>query len=507
MNSRSSTQRATLAFCVLTILAGCAKKGEQVEGRRTASEEASATVAFAPGPSWTKTVAIVRPAGVAGIEAALYDEFEELFVDRLAGFQFLRVSRWPAGMPAAAAGVKPDLLLKESVSVSGWQTDWSDSLIRASTGRVEWADSFRVPIETVLRPADESASRAAFLMGAAEAGPNVRLHDLRFPSRESYLTYLDAVVRLETGGRENIDNAVSDLKDVLREDSSFAPAWRGLARAYLDIVRTGLSRNRVWPELAKDAAFRALAIDSTDGRARTLLGRIEAERGDFRAAVREARRAVADRPNHADAWILLGQAEGQGLARYEPAIAAFRRALELDPASVEAASGLAVLLTGSGREKEVIDVLKRGLLLAPESPMLRTVLSLTRLYSGEIPEARAEIGKALSYAGEDPFVRVIHAMILARSGEKDAALEEVTLRVEPYAGNFASLHVSIAAVYALLGRNGTAVESLEKALSFGYIDYPWMTFDPNFDGLRGDSRFIDCMKRLKAAWGEVSAGA
>lgn len=494
--------RRIAALGAVILLASCGSRKEPAEGFRTATEDSPATATFVPAPRWTKTIALNRLETGSAAEQALFDEFGRSVADRLKGF---RVPRWSRGMPAGATDVKADLLLDCGARIVGDTAMWDLSVLDPASRRSVWNESFRIPVEEFDRAAGTAAQRAATLAGTGgevPAGESVS----RFPEKSLFLIYLRARTAGASGTRQGIDSAVRDYKTVLRQDSLFAPAWRGLGQAYLDIIRTGQDRNRVWPELAKDAALRALRIDSTDGRARTLLGRVEAERGDFRAAVREARRAVADRPNHADAWILLGQTEGQGLARYEPAIAAFRRALDLDPASAEAASGLAVLLTGSGREKEAIDVLKRGLVLAPESPMLRTVLALTRLYAGELPEARAEIGKALSSAGEDPFVRVIYAMILARSGDKDAALGEVTLRVEPYAGNIASLHVSIAAVYALLGRNGTAVESLEKALSFGYIDYPWLSFDPNFAGLRQDPRFQDCMKRLKAAWEEASAG-
>ncbi len=482
------------------LLAACGSKKESAEGFRTADEASSGAAVFTPAPRWEKTVALISRRTGSDAEQALLDDFGQSAADRLRG---VRVPRWTSDMPAAATDVKADLVLDCGVRISGDTAIWDLSLVDPASKRSVWNETSRIPVEEFERAAEAAAERAAALAGAGGGVP-VKDAVSGFPEKSLFLIYLRARAAEASGTRQGIDSAVRDYKAVLRRDSTFSPAWRGLGRAYLDIIQTGLDRNRVWPELAKDAALRSLRIDSTDGRARALLGRIEAERGDFRAAVREAKRATADRPNDPEAWILLGQAEGQGLAVYGPAIDAFRRALELDPASVEAASSLAVLLAGSGRTGEAAAVLERGLLISPESPMLRTVLALVRLVAGEIPEARAEIDKALSSAGEDPFVRVIHAMILARSGEKDAALGEVTLRVEPHAGNMASLHVSIAAVYALLGRNGTAVESLEKALNFGYIDYPWLSRDPHFDGMRKDSRFIDCMKRLKAAWEEAS---
>jgi Flp pilus assembly protein TadD len=491
----------TTAAGLLLFLAACGQKKEPAEGFRTATEESPAAAAFVPAPRWTKTVALICREAGSETEQALFDEFGQSVADRLEGF---RVPRWTRDMPAGATEVRADLLLDGGVRISGDTAVWNLSLVDPASMHARWNETYRLPVGEFERVAEAAAFRAVVLAGAGKdaRGPETISH---FPGKSLFDIYLRARTAGAAGSRMGIDSAVRDYKTVLKQDSTFAPAWRGLGQAYLDVVRMGLDRNRVWPELAKDAALRALAIDSTDGRARTLLGRIEAERGYFRTAVLEARRASVDRPNNSEAWILLGQAEGQGLARYDPAMDAFMHGLELDPASVEAASGLAVLLAGSGRTKEAAAVLERGLLISPESSMLRTVLALVRFYAGELAEARAEIENALSSAGADPFVHAVNAMVLAASGDKDAALGEVTLRVAPHAGNIASLHVSVAAVYALLGRNGSAVESLEKALNFGYIDYPWLSGDPNFDGLRDDGRFKACMKRLKETW-EVASG-
>jgi hypothetical protein len=88
-------------------------------------------------------------------------------------------------------------------------------------------------------------------------------------------------------------------------------------------------------------------------------------------------------------------------------------------------------------------------------------------------------------------------MIQASTGKPDAALGEVTLQVEPYAGNDASLCTAVAAVYSLLGRNGLSMQWLEKAVSLGYRDFIWLSNDPNFNGIRKDPRFATLMEKLK----------
>jgi tetratricopeptide (TPR) repeat protein len=93
----------------------------------------------------------------------------------------------------------------------------------------------------------------------------------------------------------------------------------------------------------------ALQANPNDARAHHYLGRIAMHETDFRAAISHLEKAAELEPNVADHQVLLGRAYGQlavrsGLTKKfglgKRARAALERAVELDPGSVEARSGL-----------------------------------------------------------------------------------------------------------------------------------------------------------------------
>jgi len=63
------------------------------------------------------------------------------------------------------------------------------------------------------------------------------------------------------------------------------------------------------------------------------------------------------------------------MARYEDAVAEFRRALTIDPTYVEPYYNLGIVLLAFGRRDEAADVLRQGLAIDPDHPALRAQLA------------------------------------------------------------------------------------------------------------------------------------
>ena len=66
--------------------------------------------------------------------------------------------------------------------------------------------------------------------------------------------------------------------------------------------------------------------------------------------------------------------------------------------------------------------------------------------------------------------------------------------------------ISFAQYYALAGDENNALSWLEKAVSRGYLNYPFLSRqDPFFSRLRGDPRFEKLLQRVKREWEEFEA--
>jgi Flp pilus assembly protein TadD len=108
-----------------------------------------------------------------------------------------------------------------------------------------------------------------------------------------------------------------------------------------------------------------LALHTDDAAALETLGLVELRRGDARAATRGLERAVALAPAAANAWNLLGVARWQGARDAEGAIAAWERALALDPERWEALQNIASVALETGGFDRARAALTRFVAQAP----------------------------------------------------------------------------------------------------------------------------------------------
>jgi tetratricopeptide (TPR) repeat protein len=490
--------------CLAVLFFSCQKKTESEE-KRLAQQEAASPLAVLPEANWNRTIAIFEPQGQSPIEKALFREFVRDFTSRLSAVRFVRVALWPSRTALADTALAADATLDCRVRVRDSGTaNWFLSIKKSGRSDAVWEFSPESPLQEVYGLSRRAAAQAALEFGIDTAV--VIKKDVPPLTASLFGRYLEGRICLGEKTREKLGCAVRNFKEVLKTDSTLIQAWEGLADSYLDNFRNRWDVNRVWVQLAQDAAFRAMRLDSTRGDVRFLLAQVYVQWGDLRTAERETRRALELDPNLADAWSLLGDLAVQSRGQYDLALESYGRSLSLSPASIEAAAGESLVQMGLGRYADASRTLETALRTHPDEARLHSSLALAYHYQHSTTDALAEIRKGLDSEDVRPFSSAVFAMILASTGNLDGALEEVTLRVEPYAGGNAPLCTSVAAVYSLLKRNGLAVQWLEKAVSLGYRDFIWLSSDPNFDGMRQDQRFIELMRQIKTEWRKNLAG-
>jgi Flp pilus assembly protein TadD len=112
-----------------------------------------------------------------------------------------------------------------------------------------------------------------------------------------------------------------------------------------------LARNRTWHD--ELILFRTQAESApTSVRARFNYGTLLVKMGENERAVPELEAAAAIYPGHPDIFYNLGNALRMTRADPERVIAAYRKAITLDPGNKPAISNLAVFLTELGRRRD-----------------------------------------------------------------------------------------------------------------------------------------------------------
>jgi tetratricopeptide (TPR) repeat protein len=178
--------------------------------------------------------------------------------------------------------------------------------------------------------------------------------------------------------------------------------------------------------LVRMDAARALAGDTEARLAPDDRKRFEAALGEYVAA----QRFNADRP---EAQTALGTLEATR-GRDAEAVAAYRRALALDPTYAQAAINLADLYRAVAREDEAERVLREALKRSPQSAPVHHALGLALVRQKRRNDALAELALAAKLAPEDARFAYVYAIALYDTGKRAEAKKvlELALARHPY---------------------------------------------------------------------------
>lgn len=237
--------------------------------------------------------------------------------------------------------------------------------------------------------------------------------------------YAQGMASFEQGGEPALREAIDLFSRAIAADSAFAPAWAGLSRAYTNIGGNFniMPPEESWPR-AREAADMAMRLDDS-----------LAESHLARAYVLEG----AD-------WDWAG------------AELAFQRALEIEPANIEALTGYAWFLHNLGRSEQARPYAERANELAARP----VDAFLTYVVTGDVEGQIAAAGEAITAAPGDPNGYWVSALIHAWEGEYERAAERLEQQIPLMNGDVVDEVALLGYVYARMGRTDDARAMLER---------------------------------------------
>jgi TolB-like protein len=321
------------------------------------AESAAASIAVLPFADMSE----------AGDKEYFSDGLAEELIDALARVEGLRVAARTssfafkgggADVRAIADSLGVQTVLEGSVRASGDRLRITAQLIQASDGFHLWNETYDRELTDLFAVQEEIADAIAdALLGTLglEHGDSLSVQRTDLAAYEQYL--LGRAFVSQRG--ETLRRAEEHFRAALAIDSTYAPAWGGLAEVYA--VYPYYVEFDITEALAQSeaAARRALALDSTSASARVALGSVLRERHQWEAAERELLRALELAPESSEAHGEYSQYLAY-LGRVEEALVEAERALELDPLSNQklGMSGFYAIL--AGREEEGMERMWRA---------------------------------------------------------------------------------------------------------------------------------------------------
>ena len=150
---------------------------------------------------------------------------------------------------------------------------------------------------------------------------------------------------------------------------------------------------------------------------------------------------------------------------YESALAAYRKALELEPRDPAVVRSLGVAYTRIGDYSNAIEQLRRSLALRPSQPQVLVELGFALMQQGDLESAMATYRQAIAINPWEPAAHANLGVAYLRRGAVQPAIDALEQAVVLDPG-LADAHFALAGAYAQLSQFKRAAVELERGLEF-----------------------------------------
>ena len=257
-------------------------------------------------------------------------------------------------------------------------------LIEVDNGFHLWSGNFDRDLDDVFAIQDEIANEVVAALKVSLLGtPVAELGNDQTDNIDAYTEYLLAISDLDSPDSETLARSVMHLQEAIRLDPTYARAWSTLGRAYIDLEGYGSMGKSEALSAARDAASRALELAPDSSEAMAVLGMAELRDGNRDMAGKLLAKAIESGPNDAVAMATYADYLAEG-ARPAETIAAYKRALRLDPLLENAHLGLVLQYIATDDFMAVGDALAKLRSINPKSAECRRFRCRRRTPTGQI---------------------------------------------------------------------------------------------------------------------------
>jgi adenylate cyclase len=388
-------------------------------------------------------------------------------------------------------------VLEGSFRKAGNRIRVTTQLIDVVKDRHLWAQSYDRELDDVFAVQSDVARQVADALRVRVLSPEKeRLERKPTESTAAYSLYLKGRFLWNKRTREGFITGRECFEQAVSEDPRFALGYAGVADCCLGLRQWNIdleaNLNRARAMVAK-----ALEIDPGLAEAHTTKGLTLLFEYNVRQAEDEFKRAIELKPSHATAhqwymWALLPQ------LRWDEAREQIEKAVELDPLSPIINHNHGYFYYSMREYAKAIEPYRRAVELGLKSAHGDVASAYGRMKMfDEMRREAAAYGELLQESF--PFAREAASMMCAfREGDRQA-IERSLPALEAHFQDAGFSAYVVAMFHFFLGANDKGFEWLERSYSRAEDSLIGITYDPDFDGIRADPRYLELVKRLGLA--------
>jgi TolB-like protein len=398
-----------------------------------------------------------------------------------------------------------DYVLESSVRREGDRVRITSQLIRVSDQTHVWASTYDRELTGVLaiqRELGIAIAEHVRLRISPEQLSALERQQVQTP--EAYDLYLRGRYFWNQLSPPTTQRALEFFGRATALDPDYALAWSGIADALATSPINGDAPPlRVW-QRAREAAERAVRAAPNLAETQTSLGFVKFWLDwDWIAAEAAFRKAIEVNPSYALGHRMLGIVLSH-LCRHDEALGAVKRGRELDPLNASHRALSAQIAFGARKYSAAAEFAQQAIAIDPEFWIGQMQLGQAHEQLGDTDIALEALVNAARLSGGNSKAIALRAYILAKAGTAEAA-RRLLGTLEAAAANRFVPPYAIALVHAGLGENDLALQFLQQAYDAHDVHLTFLTYDPKWDGFRGERRFVDLVRRC--GFGKAAAEA
>lgn len=400
-------------------------------------------------------------------------------------------------LPEIANELHVDAVIEGSVLRSGDRVRVTARLIRALADQTIWSSNYERDLHDVLSlQRDIAQDVAEEVKGKLEHPGGTAARGARPLDPVAHDAYLQGLFHYDKNKEKDLVAAIDYFQQAIRKKPDYAAAYAGLADSYV-VLGTFYWPPPLSMPKAKEAALKALELDSSMSEAHTSLGNVYYfYEWDWAAAEREAKTAITLNPNNAYAHDLLGGVYATA-GKFTEGMDEIQRARDLAPRASEILGDTVFWAFFSRNYDLAITNGKAAIAAQPDNAFAEAFLGMAYAKKGRVSDALHYADLAQKYDSGSliaSFRANVYALAGQRAEARSALLKIEKQRVEDY-----SCAYEIGTGYVLLGQKDTGFRWLDNAYNSRSECMILLKVDPRLDTVRSDARYQTLLRRVGLA--------
>ena len=316
-------------------------------------------------------------------------------------------------------------------------------------------------------------------------------------SGEAYQLYMMGRSYSRTRSEKGLQKSIELLELAIKKDPNYAPAYAALAQTYSLLGYTGLLPAKETRQKEEWAALKALEIDNDLAEAHAAISHLRALDLNWSASGEEAKRALELNPNSVDVQTTYS-AHLVAVGRLDEAMLHLKQAQELDPLSLITGTLIGWVFYLSHQYDRAIEQFQKLIEMDPNFSPAHNRLGWAYLANGRYDESITEQKKAIAL--DDRLVRTAALGYAYAAAGKQSEAQRIFDELKQLSQDPKQRYVSpfnFALINIGLGDKDQAFVWLEKTCEEHSDRLQYIRTDPRFDSLRSDARFADLLRCMK----------